>query len=198
MSTTTVKAYGAKSSKAQLEELKIERRALNPKDVKVKIEYCGVCHSDIHTIRNDWGGSKYPCVPGHEIIGIVEEIGEKVHDFKVGQTVGVGCMVGSCRTCSSCQDDLEQYCEKGLVGTYNGKDDPNRFYYRSDHYNFAKFDIPVIFYFNGTHEDYHRPTDTPDKINYELLSERTKLIFFTAWEIANREERPYVDKPTKN
>jgi len=123
MSTTTVKAYGAKSSKAQLEELKIERRALNPKDVKVKIEYCGVCHSDIHTIRNDWGGSKYPCVPGHEIIGIVEEIGEKVHDFKVGQTVGVGCMVGSCRTCSSCQDDLEQYCEKGLVGTYNGKDE---------------------------------------------------------------------------
>ncbi len=123
MSTTTVKAFGAKASDANLEELQIERRSLQAKDVKIKINYCGVCHSDIHTVRNDWGGSKYPVVPGHEIIGTVEAIGDDVKDFKVGQTVGVGCMVDSCRTCSSCQEDLEQYCEQGLVGTYNGKDE---------------------------------------------------------------------------
>ena len=91
----------------------------------------------------------------------------------------------------------DKYVQLDLDYKYNAKDDPNRFYYRSDHYNFAKFDIPVIFYFNGTHEDYHQPTDTPDKINYELLAKRAKLIFYTAWEIANRDERPYVDKPTK-
>lgn len=78
--------------------------------------------------------------------------------------------------------------------TYNGKDDPNRFYYRSDHYNFAKNNIPVIFYFNGTHEDYHKPTDTPDKIEYELYTERTQLIFYTAWDLANRENRPELTK----
>ena len=77
---------------------------------------------------------------------------------------------------------------------YNDDNDPNRFYYRSDHYNFAKNNIPIIFYFNGTHEDYHRTTDTPDKINYEVLAKRTQLIFHTAWEIANRENRPLVDK----
>jgi len=78
--------------------------------------------------------------------------------------------------------------------TYNDENDPNRFYYRSDHYNFAKNNIPIIFYFNGTHEDYHRPSDTPDKINYEVLAKRTKLVFFTAWELANRAERVVVDK----
>jgi len=91
----------------------------------------------------------------------------------------------------------DKYVKMDLDYKYNDKDDPNRFYYRSDHYNFAKFDIPVIFYFNGTHEDYHQPTDTPDKINYELLARRAQLIFYTAWEVANREERPYVDKPTQ-
>ncbi len=91
----------------------------------------------------------------------------------------------------------DKYVQLDLDYKYNAKDDPNRFYYRSDHYNFAKFDIPVIFYFNGTHEDYHQPTDTPDKINYELLAKRAKLIFYTAWEIANREKRPFVDQPTK-
>lgn len=90
----------------------------------------------------------------------------------------------------------EQYLNLELDYTYNDENDPNRFYYRSDHYNFAKNDIPIIFYFNGVHEDYHRPTDTPDKINYELLAKRTKLVFYTAWEVANREERVKVDKPT--
>lgn len=80
--------------------------------------------------------------------------------------------------------------------TYNDENDPNRFYYRSDHYNFAKNNIPIIFYFNGVHEDYHQPTDTPDKINYEILAKRTQLIFATAWELANRENRPVVDKVT--
>ena len=77
---------------------------------------------------------------------------------------------------------------------YNDEDDPNRFYFRSDHYSFAKNNIPIIFYFNGTHEDYHKPSDTPDKINYDLLAKRTQLVFYTAWEVANREERVVVDK----
>ncbi len=88
----------------------------------------------------------------------------------------------------------KKYTNIELDYTYNDENDPNRFYYRSDHYNFAKNNIPIIFYFNGTHDDYHRPTDTPDKINYDLLENRTKLIFYTAWEIANREQRVVVDQ----
>ncbi|MGB7843199.1 MAG: M28 family metallopeptidase [Salinimicrobium sp.] len=88
------------------------------------------------------------------------------------------------------------YTNLELDYTFNDENDPNRFYYRSDHYNFAKHDIPVIFYFNGVHADYHQLTDTPDKINYELLAKRTKLVFLTAWEIANRDKRPFVNKPT--
>lgn len=89
-----------------------------------------------------------------------------------------------------------KYLNLDLDYTYNDENDPNRFYYRSDHYNFAKHDIPIIFYFNGVHADYHKMTDTPDKINYELLEKRAKLVFLTAWEVANRDERPFVDKPT--
>lgn len=89
-----------------------------------------------------------------------------------------------------------KYMNLNLDYTFNDEDDPNRFYYRSDHYNFARHDIPIIFYFNGVHEDYHRPTDTPDKIEYDLLEKRAKLVFLTAWEIANRDQRPFVDKPT--
>ena len=88
----------------------------------------------------------------------------------------------------------EKFTKLQLDYTYNDKKDPNRFYYRSDHYNFAKHNIPIIFYFNGMHQDYHKPSDTPDKINYELLEKRTKLIFYTAWELANRPERIKVDK----
>jgi Zn-dependent M28 family amino/carboxypeptidase len=90
----------------------------------------------------------------------------------------------------------QKYLNLELDYTYNDENDPNRFYYRSDHYNFAKKDIPIIFYFNGVHADYHQPTDTPDKIEYDLLAKRAKLVFLTAWEIANREQRPFVDKPT--
>jgi len=119
---STIKAYGAKSSDADLKEMTIERRNVTDRDVKIEISYCGVCHSDIHTVRNDWGGSKYPVVPGHEIIGRVVEVGSDVSNFKKGELVGVGCMVDSCRECSACKDDLEQFCEEGMVGTYNGKD----------------------------------------------------------------------------
>lgn len=117
-----VKAYGVETPEENLKPLNIERRQLTAKDVHIKIEYCGVCHSDIHTVRNDWGGSKYPVIPGHEIIGRVVEVGSEVKNFKPGQRVGVGCMVDSCGTCPSCQDDLEQFCEEGMIGTYNGKD----------------------------------------------------------------------------
>ena len=119
---TTIKAYGANDAKANLKPMSIERRPCGNDDVKIDITYCGVCHSDIHTVRNDWKNSKYPVVPGHEIVGNVTEVGKNVSRFKVGDLVGVGCIVDSCRECSSCQDDLEQYCEKGMVGTYNGND----------------------------------------------------------------------------
>ena len=91
------------------------------------------------------------------------------------------------------EDVNKKYFNLEFDYTYNEDDDPNRFYYRSDHYNFAKNNIPVIFYFNGTHADYHRPSDTPDKINYAFLETRTKLIFYTAWELANRDERVKLD-----
>lgn len=109
-------------------------------------------------------------------------------------------LIGSDKLSTELHDLSEEintkYVNLELDYKYNDENDPNRFYYRSDHYNFAKNDIPIIFYFNGVHEDYHRPTDTPDKINYDLLAKRAKLVFYTAWEVANRDERPKVDKPT--
>lgn len=120
--TFAVKAYGASSKDADLAQLNIERRTVSPKDVEIDILYCGVCHSDLHTARNDWGGTIYPSVPGHEIVGKVTKIGNEVGKFKVGDLVGVGCLVDSCRTCDSCQKDLQQYCLNGFTGTYNGKD----------------------------------------------------------------------------
>jgi uncharacterized zinc-type alcohol dehydrogenase-like protein len=98
----------------------IARRAPGPRDVQIEIAYCGVCHSDLHTVRSEWGGTKYPCVPGHEIVGHVSAVGNEVRGFKVGDTVGVGCLVGSCQHCAACDEGLEQYCENGFVGTYNG------------------------------------------------------------------------------
>jgi uncharacterized zinc-type alcohol dehydrogenase-like protein len=117
----SVKAYGAHAADKPLESLDIERRAPGPDDVQIEIAYCGVCHSDLHTVRSEWAGTLYPCVPGHEIVGQVSAVGDKVTRFKVGQTVGVGCMVDSCQQCPSCKEGLEQYCEKGFVGTYNGR-----------------------------------------------------------------------------
>lgn len=114
-----VKAYGASSSKSPIEPLNIQRRDLRPHDVQVEILYCGICHSDIHTARSEWGGTVYPVVPGHEIVGKVKAIGTAVTQFSIGQTVGVGVMVDSCRTCKNCKNNHEQYCEEGMTGTYN-------------------------------------------------------------------------------
>jgi len=122
----TTKAYGAYAADKPLEGIDIERRAPGPHDVQIDIAYCGVCHSDLHTVRSEWGGTLYPCVPGHEIVGHVSAVGGDVTAFKVGDTVGVGCLVGSCQHCASCAEGLEQYCENGFTGTYNGptKDAP--------------------------------------------------------------------------
>ncbi|HEX8222894.1 MAG TPA: NAD(P)-dependent alcohol dehydrogenase [Allosphingosinicella sp.] len=116
----TVQAYGAYAADKPLEPIAIERRAPGPRDVRIDIAYCGVCHSDLHTVRSEWGGTLYPCVPGHEIVGRVSAVGEAVEGFEVGETVGVGCLVDSCQHCRSCDEGLEQYCENGFVGTYNG------------------------------------------------------------------------------
>lgn len=120
---TNVDAYAAHASDKDLEPFEIERRDITGDDVKIEIEYCGVCHSDIHQVRNDWGNSMYPVVPGHEIIGRVTEVGDHVSNFSKGDLVGVGCMVDSCQECSSCKQDLEQYCKNGAVMTYNGPDE---------------------------------------------------------------------------
>ena len=115
----TVKAYGAYAADKPLEPIDIERRGPGPRDVQIDILYCGVCHSDLHTVRSEWGGTIYPCVPGHEIVGRVVAVGGEVTRFAVGDSVGVGCLVGSCQRCGSCGDGLEQYCENGFVATYN-------------------------------------------------------------------------------
>lgn len=114
-----VNAYAAYQSKEPLKPYKFERRDPGPHDVQIDIHFCGVCHSDLHQVRDEWGGSKFPMVPGHEIVGKVISVGSSVKKFKVGDSVGVGCLVDSCRTCSSCGEGLEQYCENGFVGTYN-------------------------------------------------------------------------------
>ena len=117
----TTKAYAAFNAVDPLGPLTIERRVLDANDVSIKIEYCGVCHSDLHTAKSDWGPANYPAVPGHEIIGRVEAVGTEVTKFKIGDIVGVGCMVESCQHCYSCDEGLEQYCENGFTGTYNSK-----------------------------------------------------------------------------
>ncbi|WP_430406565.1 NAD(P)-dependent alcohol dehydrogenase [Fluviicola sp.] len=122
MNIKNTQAFGAESPVAPLKELTIQRRETTATDVEIDILFCGVCHSDLHTVRNDWGGTKYTTVPGHEIVGKVISVGEKVSKFKIGDLVGVGCIVDSCRECSSCKQDLEQYCIPGFTGTYNGTD----------------------------------------------------------------------------
>lgn len=122
MNTFNVKAYGTASKEDDLKEMKIERREVTATDIEIEILYCGVCHSDLHTARNDWGGTKYPSVPGHEIIGKITKVGSEVTKFKVGDLAGVGCIVDSCGECESCKQDLEQYCLTGMTGTYNGND----------------------------------------------------------------------------
>jgi len=122
METINVKAFGTEASDAPLKQMNIERRKITAKDIEIEILYCGVCHSDLHTARNDWGGTNYPAVPGHEIVGKVTSVGSEVTKLKVGDLAAVGCLVDSCRECDSCQHDLEQYCSNGFTGTYNGRD----------------------------------------------------------------------------
>ena len=123
---STTHARGTHAGDQPFEALTIERREPGPSDVQIDIAYCGICHSDLHTARAEWAGTLYPCVPGHEIVGKVSAVGGDVTNFKVGDTVGVGCMVDSCKHCPACDEGLEQYCQNGFVGTYNGatKDAP--------------------------------------------------------------------------
>jgi uncharacterized zinc-type alcohol dehydrogenase-like protein len=122
MKPINIKAYGTEAADAPLKQMTIERREVTSKDIEIEILYCGVCHSDLHTARNDWRGTIYPAVPGHEIVGKVTKIGKKVTRLQVGDSAAVGCLVDSCRECESCKHDLEQYCLGGMVGTYNGPD----------------------------------------------------------------------------
>jgi uncharacterized zinc-type alcohol dehydrogenase-like protein len=123
----TVKGYAAKDAQTPLAPFTFQRRDPGAHDVAIEIKYCGICHSDIHQARNEWGGgSIYPMVPGHEIAGVVTSVGPKVTKFKVGDTVGVGCFVDSCRHCPQCEQGLEQYCSEGMTGTYNALERDNK------------------------------------------------------------------------
>ncbi|CAL5371203.1 unnamed protein product [Camellia sinensis] len=110
--------WAARDASGVLSPFKFSRRATAEKDVTFKVLYCGICHSDVHTIKNDWGNTNYPSLPGHELVGVVTEVGSKVQKFKVGDKVGVGCIVGSCHSCDNCANDFENYCPKILL-TYN-------------------------------------------------------------------------------
>jgi uncharacterized zinc-type alcohol dehydrogenase-like protein len=118
----TTPAYAAPSAKAPLAPFKVERREPGASEVLIDILYCGVCHSDLHQVRDEWGGAIFPMVPGHEIVGRVSQVGNAVKKFKVGDPVGVGCFVDSCRQCPSCRKGEEQYCDSGMTGTYNGRE----------------------------------------------------------------------------
>ncbi len=112
--------YAARSADQPLAPFAFERRTPGPHDVRIDILYCGVCHSDLHTVRDEWQNTLYPSVPGHEIVGRITAVGNAVDGFKIGDIAGVGCMVDSCRQCASCKEGEEQYCEAGFTGTYNG------------------------------------------------------------------------------
>jgi uncharacterized zinc-type alcohol dehydrogenase-like protein len=121
----TVRAYAAMSATAAMQPFSIERRAVGPTDVRIQILFCGVCHSDLHQVRNEWQGvipTQYPCVPGHEIVGRIVDIGSKVTRFREGDHAGVGCLIGSCGKCQSCRAGLENYCEQMPTFTYNSVD----------------------------------------------------------------------------
>lgn len=122
MATRPTLSYAVQTAESSLAPFSFERREPGPTDVAIEILYCGVCHSDLHQARNEWGGSLYPMVPGHEIVGRVTAVGSEVKKFKAGDIAAIGCMVGSCRTCGNCQDGLEQYCDSGATFTYNSPD----------------------------------------------------------------------------
>jgi alcohol dehydrogenase (NADP+) len=118
----SAKAFAARNQTSPLGPFSIQRREPGPRDVEIKILYCGVCHTDLHIVRNEWGGTVYPCVPGHEIVGRVTRAGAAVKKFKEGDIAAVGCMVDSCRNCESCKEGLEQFCESGATFTYSSED----------------------------------------------------------------------------
>lgn len=118
----TIHAWAAQDAKSRLAPFDYQQRNLRDHDIEIEVLFCGVCHSDLHQARNEWRDSIYPVVPGHEIIGRITSLGSHSHKFAIGDMVGVGCMVDSCRTCTSCEEGLEQYCKEGFVATYNGKD----------------------------------------------------------------------------
>lgn len=122
MDTYKIKAFGTEAPEADLKQMNIERRDVTAKDVEIDILFCGVCHSDLHTARNEWHGTIYPNVPGHEIVGRITKVGPNVNKFKVGDLAAVGCMVDSCRECEQCRHGNEQYCENGNTLTYNSPD----------------------------------------------------------------------------
>ena len=125
-----IKAYSASASKARVLPTEIERRPVGTNDVQIAIEHCGVCHTDIHFVNNDWGMTHYPVVPGHEIVGRVTEVGSAVSNFQVGDRAAIGCLVDSCGVCSNCEKGLEQYCFNGFTATYNSEtQDPGGFTY---------------------------------------------------------------------
>ncbi|MDP3560333.1 MAG: NAD(P)-dependent alcohol dehydrogenase [Legionellaceae bacterium] len=115
-----VQGYAAVSAKSPLTPFSFQRREVGEHDVLIDIHYCGICHSDIHQVRDEWGRGNFPMVPGHEIVGLVTQIGKGVSGFKIGDPVGVGCMVDSCQHCEDCHEGLEQYCSEGMTPTYNG------------------------------------------------------------------------------
>lgn len=122
METTNIKAYGTEARGAPLHVLNINRRELLVHDMEMEILYCGICHSDLHAVKNDWGGTTYPIVPGHEIVGRITRVGTSVTKFKVGELVAVGCIVDSCGHCEYCEDDLQQFCDEGVTFSFNSPD----------------------------------------------------------------------------
>ena len=122
----STQGYAVMTAKTALQPFSFERREVGPHDVLITITHCDICHSDIHQARDEWGGSIFPMVPGREIVGTVARIGSSVQKFTIGDRVGVGCFVDSCRTCDACREGSEQYCEAGMLLTYNGRDKDGR------------------------------------------------------------------------
>jgi uncharacterized zinc-type alcohol dehydrogenase-like protein len=122
MEVTNIKAYGTEAAEAPLKQLNINRRKVTPEDVEIDILYCGICHSDLHAIKNDWGATAYPVVPGHEIVGRITQVGDAVAKFKVGDLAAIGCIVDSCGHCHQCKEGEEQFCENGWTVVFNSPD----------------------------------------------------------------------------
>ncbi|KAI9463065.1 CyaY protein [Russula earlei] len=122
METTTVKAYGTAAADAPLNEMTIKRRTVQPHDVEIEILYCGICHSDLHQIRNDFGGTQWPIVPGHEMVGRITAVGDHVRNFQKGELAAIGCIVDSCGHCEYCHDGIEQFCDEGVTFSFNSTD----------------------------------------------------------------------------